>query len=225
MIARLVAFEGIDGCGKTTQIHALSSKANPQEVVTTAEPGGTALGSELRRLVLDPGIAGISEVAEALLLAADRAEHVHEVIEPALRSGRWVLTDRYSGSTLAYQGYGRGLDLEILESVVFFATGGIDADLNVLIEVSPDVARLRLRSSSPDRLERLSEDFHRRVSEGYSSLANRDPARWVVIDGAGDVDEVSEQVLQAVESRLGPSPFAGVQSANTNTDTNADAER
>jgi len=206
----LIALEGIDGCGKSTQARLLAKRIGETKALLTSEPGATALGARLRRLLLDPELPAVSGRAEALMLAADRADHVSEVLSPALESGRWVVTDRYSGSTLAYQGYGRGIDLELLRGLIAFATGGLDADLNVLVDVPLDVARKRLKGSAPDRLdrlERLDASFHERVREGYASIAAADTS-WVVVDGSGTVEVVAEQVSEAVASRLGALPAA-----------------
>jgi dTMP kinase len=131
---------------------------------------------------------------------------VAEVVAPALAAGRWVVTDRFSGSTLAYQGYGRGLDLEELKRLVSWATAGVTPDLNVLVDVPLAVARARRLSGRDDRLESLDEDFHDRVRRGYLALAEADPAAWVVVDGVGRPDEVADRLRTAVVSRLGPLP-------------------
>ncbi len=160
----------------------------------------------MRTLVLDPGLPPVSERAEALLMAADRAQHVAEVVRPALEQGRWVVTERFSGSTLAYQGYGRGLDLDELRRLVSWASGGLDADLTILLDVPSALARDRLDLERADRLERLDAGFHDRVRAGYRALAEADPDTWVVVDATGTVDAVAEQLLAAVVERLGPLP-------------------
>ncbi len=147
---RLIALEGIDGCGKSTQAHRLSERLG---AVLTFEPGATRLGTELRRLLLDRDQPPVSDRSEALLMAADRAQHVAEVVVPALDAGTWVVTDRFSASTLAYQGYGRGLDLSELSQLVRWATGGLQADLTVLVEVPVAVASGRRTGIAGDRLE------------------------------------------------------------------------
>jgi dTMP kinase len=197
---RLVALEGIDGCGKSTQARLLAERLG---AVLTAEPGATALGAALRRLLLDPDLPPLSARAEALLMAADRAEHVDEVVEPALAAGRWVVTDRYSGSTIAYQGHGRELDLDGLRRLVTWAAAGLAADLVVVLDVPLALARDRLGRARPDRLEGLDEGFHARVREGFLAQAAADPERWVVVDASGTVDDVSGAVGDAVASRLG----------------------
>jgi len=196
---RLVALEGIDGSGKSTQATILAQRLG---ALLTYEPGGTELGVAIRALLLDPEHRP-SARAEALLMAADRAQHVHEVIEPALAAGRWVVTDRYCGSTLAYQGFGRGLGAPSLHGVLEFATAGVAADLSVLLEVPLELARARTAGSWRDRLERDDDDFHARVAAGYQELVRSDPDRWVVVDGTADVETVADAVHAAVVGRLG----------------------
>lgn len=198
-VGRLIAFEGGEGSGKSTQARLLAASLG---AVLTFEPGGTPIGASIRALVLDPGHSSITDRTEALLMAADRAQHVATVIEPALRAGRHVVTDRYVGSTLAYQGYGRGLDLDALRSLCAWATGGRDADVSVLLDVPHDAAAARLAASRPDRMEAESRGFHSRVADGFRSLADSDPARWVVVDGVGAVDEVARRVFAALDGRL-----------------------
>ena len=196
---RLVALEGIDGCGKSTQARRLAKTLG---ATVTHEPGATALGREVRSLVLRPG-ASLDPRAEALLLAADRAQHVAEVIAPALGRGGWVVTDRFSASTLAYQGYGRGMDVEELDRLVRWATGGLAPDLVVLLDVPVAVAAARRRGHGVDRLEALGAEFQQRVAAGFAALAEADPARWVVVDGTGRAEEVAAATLAAVVDRLG----------------------
>ncbi|HVA03903.1 MAG TPA: dTMP kinase [Acidimicrobiales bacterium] len=200
---RLIALEGVDGCGKSTQALRLAGTIG---ALSTAEPGATELGATLRTLLLDPGLPPISERAEALLMAADRAQHVDEVLRSALEEGRWVVTERFSGSTLAYQGYGRGLDLEELRRLVLWATEGIEPDLTILLDISPELARVRRDLERADRLERLDPGFHGRVRDGYRALAEADPDTWVVVDADAGVEDVAEQLLTVVVERLGPLP-------------------
>lgn len=202
---RLVAFEGIDGSGKTTQARLLSQRIG---AVLTSEPGATALGASLRRLLLDPTLPEVEVRTEALLMAADRAQHVAEIVEPALASGRWVVTDRFSDSTLAYQGYGRGLDVGELRWIVDWAASGTVPDLVVLIDVPVPIARSRLAGQDPDRLERLDARFHESVAAGYGVLAADEPARWAVVDGVGSKEEVESRVRAALE-KIGPVPVEG----------------
>ncbi len=156
---RLIALEGIDGCGKSTQARALAEALGAR---LTFEPGATPVGARLRQLLLAPDAPPPSPRAEALLMAADRAEHVALVLEPALAAGEWVVSDRYAGSTIAYQGYGRGLDPAALGELVGWATGGLAADVSVLVDVDVEVAAARLAAGGrggADRMERLGPDF------------------------------------------------------------------
>jgi dTMP kinase len=196
---RLVVLEGIDGCGKSTQARRLAASLPAR---CTAEPGGTPLGQELRRLLLDPDLSPPAARTEALLMVADRAEHVATVVEPALAAGHWVVADRFTPSTLAYQGYGRLLDLDVLRAVSGWAAAGVEPDLVVLLDLPVDVARRRLAGAAPDRLERLDEAFHRRVAAGYRALA-QDTASWAVVDGRGPEEEVAAAVLAVTVQRLG----------------------
>lgn len=196
---RLIAIEGIDGSGKSTQARLLAESLG---AVLTHEPGATALGHELRALLLEWSGATTAR-AEALLVAADRAQHVAEVVSPALGAGRWVVTDRFSASTLAYQGYGRGLDLEELRSLVSWAAGGLTPDLTVLVDVAPELARER-RGENADRLESLDAEFHERVRGGYLDMARSHPVGWVVVDGTPAASEVAVAIRSAVGERLGP---------------------
>src|SRR5581483_4386075 len=196
-----VALEGGEGCGKSTQARLLADRLG---AVLTHEPGATSLGARIRAMVLDPD-AEIDPLAETLLLAADRAQHVAEVIQPALAMGEHVVTDRYLYSSLAYQSFGRGLDLQEVRHLSAFAAAP-DADLVVLITVSEDVRRTRLKAR-PDRIEASGDAFHRRVEDGFRALAEADPHRWVVIDGDGSVEEVSAAVWAAVEAHGAHSAF------------------
>ena len=169
--------------------------------VLTREPGGTPLGKAIRHILLGPDFAEIDDRAEALLLVADRAQHVAEVVLPSLTEGRDVVTDRFSGSTLAYQGWGRGLDPGWLSALSRWASRGVEPDLFVLLDVDPEVAAAR-RCGSPDRMERSGAAFHRRVLEGYRSLAEADSRRWAVVDGSAPVDDVALAVRAAVSAHL-----------------------
>jgi dTMP kinase len=191
---RLIAFEGGEGSGKSTQAGLLAASLG---AVLTREPGGTAIGARIRAIVLDGEVgAGLDVRAEALLMAADRAQHVAEVVRPAIERGDDVVSDRFSGSTLAYQGHGRGLGLSELGWLSAWATAGVEPDLVVLLDVAPEVGGARL-GRSPDRMEAAGDDFHRRVADGYRALAAGCPDRWVVIDGVGPVDDVAARVSAA----------------------------
>ncbi len=197
MSAVFIAFEGGDASGKSTQARRVAERLGAH---LTREPGGTDLGETLRSLLLQPR-RELDVRAEALLIAAARAQHVAEVVRPALGAGRSVVCDRFVGSSLAYQGHGSGLDVEEVRALSSFATGGLMPDLTVLIDVSVETARSRLGGSA-DRFEREDGDFHERVRAGYLQLAEADDT-WVRIDGEGTVDEVAARVDAAIADRLG----------------------
>ena len=188
---KYIAFEGWEASGKSTQARLLSQRL---DAVLTREPGGTALGLAIRDLLLGNGPAP-TERAAALLFAADRAQHLAEIVEPALAEGRDVITDRSYGSTLAYQGYGRGQSIEELTRLVEWTSGGLLPDLVVLLTVAVDTADGRL-GDQRDRMESEDSDFATRVVEGFTALAEADPDRWVVVDGAGSIEEVAARVAK-----------------------------
>jgi dTMP kinase len=202
---RLIVLEGGEATGKSTQAALLAEHLG---AVLTREPGGTATGEQIRALLLDPTLPPLDARAETLLLLAARAQHVVEVIRPALEAGRDVVCDRYSGSTLAYQGWGRGLAPEELLRLTTWATGGLQPDLVVLLTVTPAVAAERMRRrGGADRMEREGAAFFRRVDTGFAALAGADPLRWRVVDGDGDIAEVAAQVAGA--TTLGPASTLG----------------
>ncbi|MAS28212.1 MAG: dTMP kinase [Synechococcus sp. NAT40] len=195
-----LVMEGIDGCGKTTQLQRLvnwlpTSGLMPPgtAVVQTREPGGTALGQALRQVLLHPpDAAEPGPVAELLLYAADRAQHVDRVIRPALERGDWVLSDRFAGSTLAYQGYGRQLDRSLIEQLEQIATGGLGADATLWLNLPLELSLARRADQSNDRIESAGQLFLQRVCDGFEALAKaRD---WWVIDAAQSPDAVTEQI-------------------------------
>jgi dTMP kinase len=197
-----VAFEGGEGVGKSTHITRAAAwlRSLGREVVETREPGGTELGKEVRRLLLDPD-GDVTPRAEALLYAADRAQHVDTVIRPALVAGKIVLTDRYVDSTLAYQGAGRRLPGT--RDVVAWATGGLLPDLTVLLDLDPRLGLARAGArASLDRLESDSLAFHEAVRDGFRALAAEAPQRYAVIDAAADPDAVFALVRDAIAARL-----------------------
>ena len=205
---RFLVLEGIDGCGKTTQIEHLRqwlprSGLMPQgaELLVTREPGGTELGRALRQLLLHPPGEAAPEIrAELLLYAADRAQHVAQKIAPALAEGHWVLSDRFTGSTAAYQGYGRGLSLELIDQLATIATAGVVPDLTVHLEL-PLAESLRRRGHRPaDRIEASGEAFLARVSAGFSALACQEG--WASIDASLPPEQVALLLQEALEARL-----------------------
>jgi len=205
---RFLVLEGIDGCGKTTQIEHLRqwlpcSGLMPKgaELLVTREPGGTELGRALRQLLLHPPGDAAPEIrAELLLYAADRAQHVAQKIAPALAEGHWVLSDRFTGSTAAYQGYGRGLSLELIDQLATIATAGVVPDLTVHLEL-PLAESLRRRGHRPaDRIEASGEAFLARVSAGFSALARQQG--WASIDASLPPEQVSERLQEALSAHL-----------------------
>ncbi|MFF7648541.1 dTMP kinase [Streptomyces sp. NPDC007983] len=194
-----IAVEGGDGAGKSTQVEALAEwvRAKGHEVVVTREPGATAIGKRLRSILLDVSSAGISHRAEALLYAADRAEHVDSVVRPALERGAVVISDRYIDSSVAYQGAGRDLAATEIARISRWATNGLVPHLTVLLDVSPETARERF-TEAPDRLESEPAEFHQRVRSGFLALAAADPARYLVVDAG----QLPEAVTSVVRHRL-----------------------
>lgn len=201
MKGKFFVFEGIDGSGKTTQQNYLGQSLEDYgyAVVYTREPGGTPLGEAVRRVLLDREFAGMDSRAEALLYAAARAEHVFKVIAPALASGKVVLCDRFLDSSLAYQGYGRGIDLSLIEKINGPATGEILPDLVLLLDTPPELGRSRLGrgGQGKDRIELEEIEFYRRVRDGYLKLASRDAGRYRVVDAAGTPEKVRAKILAA----------------------------
>ena len=203
---RFITFEGGEGCGKSTQVRRLKDalERDGVEVVLTREPGGTWLSEEIRRLIKDQTTDAPCDRSELLLFLAARAQLVKNVIRPALEAGRWVVSDRFSDSTLAYQGYGRGLPLDILRAANDFACDGLKPDLTFLLDVAPDVATARMRrreaatNTTADRLERAGEEFHARLRAGFAELAKAEPERIVTVDANGSVDEVWEGIWKSM---------------------------
>jgi dTMP kinase len=200
-----IAFEGIEGCGKSTQTTALVNRLRALSlgVVATRETGGTEIGARIRDVLHDPSNTHLDPIAEALLIAGDRAQHRAEVIAPALASGQHVVSDRSVYSTIAYQGYGRRLPLDMVRSVNDWALRGRWPDLVVLIDITHDEAMRRLGSRDLDRFEREDNAFFVRVRDGFHSMAADDPSRWVCVDGSLSADEISVDVWHSVSTRLG----------------------
>jgi dTMP kinase len=205
-VSLFVTFEGIEGSGKSTHLRRLGAhlSARGLAVVETREPGGTIAGEAVRALLLGADAVPLTPLAELLLYCADRAQHVHEVVRPALAAGRVVLCDRFSDSTLAYQGYGRGLDLGRLRALDAEARNGVAPALTFLLDcpVEEGLARARARTGSGDRFEREVVAFHERVRRGFHELARAEPARFCVLDASGPVDAVHAAVVAETERRL-----------------------
>lgn len=185
-----VVFEGIDACGKSTQARRVAAQRG---ALFAFEPGDSVLGAQLRRWVLDASTP-MTPVTEALMMLADRSHHVATVIEPALARGSHVVADRFDASTLAYQGYGRGVDLAELAAATDLAIGHCAADLTVLIDIDIDTANERRSRNAEDRFESADAEFHERVREGYLEMARREPLRWFVVDGRGTLEDVAAMI-------------------------------
>jgi dTMP kinase len=199
-----ITFEGIDGCGKSTQLRLLASELRMRglEVISTREPGGTPLGKRLRSVLLDPQIE-VDPLAELLLFAADRAQHVRTLLRPAIEAGDIVMSDRYADATAAYQGAGRNFTPELIAQVIEIATSGLKPDLTLIFDlpVAECLARTRRRTeddSKTDRLDAEDAAFHTRVRNAYLAMAEREPDRFRVINATGSVNETHGRVLEVV---------------------------
>ncbi len=200
-----ITFEGPEGSGKTTQIPLLADflRSRGHEVLTTREPGGTPIGDQIRAILSDLGNTAMHPRAEILLFLASRAQLVEQVIRPHLAGGGVVLCDRYADSTLAYQGYGHGVDLGVLQNLLLFATGGVFPHLTFLLDLDVE-AGLKRRAQGGDwnRLDAYALEFHRRVRRGYHQLAKKEPERWVVIDASQPPERVQAAIRQSLAERL-----------------------
>lgn len=204
MTPLFLTFEGPEGAGKSTQLARLAARLTARGVAhtVTREPGGTPLGTRVREVLLDPALP-IDPLPEFLLYSASRAQLVRDVLRPALARGEVVLCDRYADSSLAYQGWGRGLDGAFLAALTREVTGGLIPDLTVLLDLDPAVGLARAaRRGQPDRLERADLGFHQRVREGFLALAAREPGRFLVLDAGRDADALTDDIWQAVTRRL-----------------------
>ena len=217
MNGKLIVFEGVEGCGKTSQMQLCSEwlKSLGVSVVVTREPGGTELGLHLRRLLLEkaedkPFPAGryangsaqgepVAQVTELLLYAADRSQHVEQELKPQLQAGKYILCDRYTDSTIAYQGYGRGLNMSLINQLNHIATAGLESDLTIWLDVDVEIGLARKRGDGIglDRIEQETIAFHRRVQQGYAELAASYPSRIVRVDGSLSKEAV-QQLIQGI---------------------------
>lgn len=201
-----VTFEGPEGSGKSSQIVLLASflQENGFTVVRTREPGGTPIGNEIRACVHNVANTAMTPVAEMLLYSASRAQHVGELIRPSLTAGKIVLCDRFADSTIAYQGYGRGLDLAQLHQVTQIATGGLQPDLTFLLDIDVEVGLARRTGGGLEmnRLDLETVQFHQRVRDGYHHLAATDPFRWVIVDGERPLPIIQKELQTELLTRL-----------------------
>ena len=210
MTGLFITFEGGEGCGKSTQIAALKARleAMGKTVVQTREPGGTALGESVRNLLqYDDAGQGMSPEAELLLFAASRAQHVRELIAPAIDEGQIVLCDRFLDSTTVYQGVARAIDSKKVDTINQFAIGDTNPDLTILIDLPPEIGLARVHARSDGQLDRMEKEaigFFQAVRQGYLDLAKSEPKRFLVLDGSQSVEELETQIWQKVEATLLP---------------------
>ena len=196
---RYIALEGAEGTGKSTHAARLATHMG---AVLTRETGGTDIGARIRAILHDTALTHLSHRAEALLTAADRAQHIDEIVMPALSQGRHVVSDRSVYSTLAYQGYGRCLPIDELRRINEWAIHSCWPDLVVLIDTPTEVLERRMRGRQLDRFEREDDDFHARVRDGFRTMAAADPDHWVVVDGGASMEEVGTNIRRSVTERL-----------------------
>ncbi|MBI5212021.1 MAG: dTMP kinase [Nitrospirae bacterium] len=200
-----ISLEGIEGTGKTTQAKLLSERLSKEgyDVVLTKEPGGTVIGSRIREILLQPDHTEMSYLAELLLYNADRAQHLNEKILPAVNDGKIVITDRFTDSTIAYQGYGRGIDIGFLKSIDIIATGGIRPDLTILFDLDVETGLMRNKGANKvDRLELEDIEFHKKVREGYLKILEAEPERVKIVDASMQPEQIREKVWEIVGWRL-----------------------
>lgn len=216
MQGKLIVFEGVEGSGKTTQItqtqawliqsgmlEQLQQQGRVSQLVLTREPGGTMLGKTLRQLLLHSAEEAITDRTELLLYAADRAQHVTAFLQPLLEAGALILCDRYTDSTVAYQGYGRGLDHQLIDQLNQIATGGLQSDLTLWLDVESEIGLSRARQrAAQDRIEQADLSFHQRVQQGFTELSKRYPERIVRIDANPDPEAIAQQIQAILRQKL-----------------------
>ena len=208
MKGKFIVIEGIDGCGKTTQINAISKWLptsglieKNSKLITTREPGGSSLGKKLRELILDNNENNKpSSLAELLLYSADRAEHVSKIISPALENKNWVLSDRFSDSTLAYQGYGRNINLEIIKKIEFIVCQGESPDLTIFLDISPEESMFRRKNIIPDRMESEGLRFLEKVNEGFKLIAQE--KNWTVISASQNINLITDEIKETLLNKF-----------------------
>ena len=200
MKGKFIVFEGIDGCGKTTQINEIfhwlpqsNLISNNSSIIKTREPGGSVLGEKLRELILSNNKDNVpTHLTELLLYAADRTEHVSKIISPALNKGNWVLSDRFSGSTLAYQGYGRNIDIEIIKKLEIIACQREKPDITFLLDISPEESIARRKNQIPDRIESEGVNFLRKVNIGFKKIAQQN--NWIIISASKNKENITDTI-------------------------------
>jgi len=203
-LSLFITFEGPDGSGKTTQARMLAEylQSRGLPVLHTREPGGTPISEQIREVILSTRNQSIRDETEALLYSAARAQIVADLIRPALAAGKIVVCDRYADSTMAYQGYGLGLDLDALRVITRFATGGLVPDLTFYVDVPAEVGLARRQRGETNRLDQKDLAYHARVREGFLKMAKEEPRRWTVIDGTRSVDDVQREIRLRLEHKL-----------------------
>ena len=209
MKGKFIVIEGIDGCGKTTQVGEISKwlpnsglMQMDSKLITTREPGGSLLGKKIRSLILDNNKNNTpSSLAELLLYSADRAEHVAKIISPALNKNNWVISDRFSDSTLAYQGYGRNINLEIIKKIESIVCQGISPDITIFLEISPEESILRRKNEIPDRMESEGIKFLEKVNESFKLIAKE--KNWKIIPASQNIKTISNQIKETLLKSFG----------------------
>ena len=209
MKGKFIVFEGIDGCGKTTQINEICNWlptsnliSNHSSIIKTREPGGSLIGAKLRELILSNNKDNVpTNLTELLLYAADRTEHVTKIISPALNKGDWVLSDRFSGSTLAYQGYGRNLDKEIIKKLEIIACQGQKPDITFLLDISIEESIARRKNQIPDRIESEGVNFLREVNMGFKKIAKEN--NWIVISALNNKENITTTIKNTLIEKFG----------------------
>ena len=205
---RLITFEGLDGCGKTTQLEKTKDWLTEQgyDVLKTRQPGGTKIGQQIRRILLDPKHEELQPESELLLYLSDRIQHIQETIIPAKATGKIVLCDRFHDSTVAYQGYGRGLNLNSIESVVAHCIKPYDPDLTILLNISPETVTLRLEQreeyAEKDRLDLESLNFFKKTAQGFQVLAAAETERYVCLNGEQDIEVIHQEIVAVLQERF-----------------------
>ena len=205
---RLITFEGLDGCGKTTQLEKAKDWLTEQgyDVLKTRQPGGTKIGRQIRSILLDPEHEELQPESELLLYLSDRIQHIQETIIPAKATGKIVLCDRFHDSTVAYQGYGRGLNLNSIESVVAHCIKPYDPDLTILLNISPETVPLRLEQreeyAEKDRLDLESLNFFKRTAQGFQALAATETERYVCLNGEQDIEVIHQEIVSVLQKRF-----------------------
>ncbi len=208
MKGKFIVIEGIDGCGKTTQINEIYKwlpssglMKNNSTVIKTREPGGSLLGKKIRKMILDNNKDNPpSNLTELLLYAADRAEHISKIISPSLQKGNWVLSDRFTGSTLAYQGYGREINVDVIKKLENIVCNGLKPDITIFLEITPKESLNRRKNKIPDRIEAEGINFLKKVNDGFKLIASEN--NWEIIQASADINSISRKIQSALSKKF-----------------------